>query len=126
MTRVPFSSTKPTTIPTLLFARSTRSSRMLLISSSVIPDCATIIRAGGNITGINRDMIPTRLAIFLIIILLYILAVWTSLIICCQVDCAKNSFRHPNNEDGQREGAPGDDGGERKDCGHQQLFDAVA
>jgi len=71
-------------------------------------------------------MIPTKLAIFLIVILLYILAVWTSLIICCQVDGAKNSFRHPNNEDGQREGAPGDDAGERKDCGHQQLFDVVA
>src|SRR5215510_15796297 len=145
MTRIPFSSTKPTTIPTLLFARSTRSSRILLISSSVIPVCATITRAGGNITGINSDMIPTRLAIFLIVILLRSSRFRDADRPCrnshsppsvyphrirqlspyCQVDGAKDSFRHPNNEDGQRKGAPGDDTGERKDCGHQQPFQVV-
>src|SRR5215510_12573243 len=143
MTRIPFSSIKPTTIPTLLFARSTRSSRILLISSSVIPVCATITRAGGNIMGINSGMIPTKLAIFLIVILLRssrfrgtrIVLAETAIVPppCirqlsphCQVDGAKDSFRHPNNEDGQREGAPGDDTGERKDCGHQQPFHVVA
>src|SRR5258708_3145272 len=61
MRRVPCSSTKPTTMPTLFLATSIRSCRIFLISSSVVPACALVTWAGSKINESRSVRITVRL-----------------------------------------------------------------